>query len=100
MLMIRRYHCAVSATLLLAGAAAFVGNAPPVQSDSKPVVISGDHYPIQGLNFRDESGAFSTFSTTGHVDLKNAFSRVSAQMAALARPAISQNSAGPSPRLR
>ena len=73
MLMTRRYHCAVSATLLLAGAAAFVGNAPPAQSDSKPVVISGDHDPIQGLNFRDESGTFSTFSTTGHVDLKNAF---------------------------
>jgi len=73
MLKIRRYHCAVTATLLLAGAAVAIGTAPPSQSDSQPVAAGADRDPIQGRNFRDESGAFSTFSTTGHVDLKNPF---------------------------
>ena len=73
MLMIRRYHCAVTATLILLGAAVAVGTAPPAQSDSQLATASADRDPIQGRNFRDESGAFSTFSTTGHVDLKNAF---------------------------
>jgi cytochrome c peroxidase len=73
MLKICRYHYAVSATLLLAGATALIATPPPAQSDSKPAVSGADRDHIQGLNFRDESGAFSTFSTTGHVDLKNAF---------------------------
>ena len=73
MLMIRRYHCAVTATLILLEAAVAVGTAPPAQSDSQLATASADRDPIQGRKFRDESGAFSTFSTTGHVDLKNAF---------------------------
>ena len=71
----RAQQCAVTATLLLAGAVAIAALDPAAQSEAKPAETSARSFqdPIQGKNFRDENGAFSTFSTAGHVDLKNPF---------------------------
>ena len=72
MVTIRRHHCLLAATLLLGGAALTAGLAPPVQSSG-----AGDRTPtrdpVQNVNFRDESGAFSTYSTAGAVDQTNPF---------------------------
>lgn len=70
MLKLRRQHIAVTATLLFAGAAIAAGIAPSVHSEA---IASAHKDPIQLQNFRDDSGAFSTFSTTGSIDQHNPF---------------------------
>ena len=70
MLKLRCQHIAVTATLLLAGAAVAVGFAPTAQSET---TFRSHSDPIQLRNFPDDSGTFSTFSTTGSVDLHNPF---------------------------
>ena len=66
----QRSHVALTATLFLAGAALAAGLAPPAPADV-PAGAPGD--AIQLRPFLDESGAFTTFSTAGHVDLSNPF---------------------------
>lgn len=66
----QRSHIALTATLFLAGATLAAGLAPPAPADV-PAGAPGD--AIQLRPFLDESGAFTTFSTAGHVDLSNPF---------------------------
>ena len=66
----RRHHIALTATLLLAGAAVAAAIAPAAQSDS---AANAPRDTVQLRPVRDESGLFTTFSTTGSVDLTNPF---------------------------
>lgn len=66
----RRHHIALTATLLLAGAAVAAAIAPAAQSDS---AANAARDTVQLRPVRDESGLFTTFSTTGSVDLTNPF---------------------------
>jgi cytochrome c peroxidase len=70
MLKYRSQYVAMTATLLLAGAAIAAGFAPSAHSEAN---FSTHSDPIQLQSFRDDSGAFSTFSTTGSVDQHNPF---------------------------
>ena len=70
----RRRHIGLAATLLLAGTALAAAWTPPAQSESGAGSIPLRD-PIQMQPFRDETGAFATFSTAGAVDLTGPFFR-------------------------
>lgn len=69
----RPRHLTLAATLLLAGATLAAGLTPPAQSQAGAGAGDARRDPIQMQPFRDETGAFATFSTAGTVDLTGPF---------------------------
>jgi len=69
----RPRHIALTATLLLAGAALAAAFTPPAQSEAGARSADAPRDGLQMQPFRDETGAFATFSTAGAVDLTNPF---------------------------